>query len=54
MIQSLLDMHVQSAAVAGAVALVAVGDTEAATTADVQNLETRAPMRQDSIFASCR
>jgi CubicO group peptidase (beta-lactamase class C family) len=49
-IQALLDRHVQSGAIAGAVALVTAGDTEALTTAGVQDRETGAPMRPDTIF----
>ena len=50
MIQALLDRHVQSGAIAGAVALVAAGGTEAVTTAGVQDRATGAPMRPDTIF----
>jgi CubicO group peptidase (beta-lactamase class C family) len=49
-IQALLDRHVQAGAIAGAVALVTAGDTEALTTAGLQDRETGAPMRPDTIF----
>ena len=50
MIQALLDRHVQSGAIAGAVALVARGEDETVCCAGVQDLQTRAAMRPDTIF----
>jgi CubicO group peptidase (beta-lactamase class C family) len=50
MIQSLLDRHVETGAIAGAVALVGGGDEATVFTAGSQDLESGAKMRRDTIF----
>lgn len=51
MIQALLDQHVQTGAIAGAVALVAQGEAAPAVfCAGVQDLESGVPMRRETIF----
>lgn len=50
MIQSLLGRHVETGAIAGAVALVGRGEEAMVFTAGLQDLESGAPMRRDTIF----
>ncbi len=50
MIQGLLDRHVATGEIAGAVALVADGNTVSVAASGWQDLAAKTPMRRDTIF----